>query len=50
MTSSVTTLSKDFSQKIEIQIQKQISGGIEVILGIKRDPSFWPSFSFWGWR
>ena len=46
MTSSVTTLSKDFSQKIEIQIQKQISGGIEVILGIKRDPSFGPVFLF----
>ena len=46
MTSSVTTLSKDFSQKIEIQIQKQISGGIEVILGIKHDPTFGPVFLF----
>jgi len=46
MTSSITTLSKDFSQKIEIQIQKQISGGIEVILGIKRDPIFGPVFLF----
>ncbi|HPR99322.1 MAG TPA: acetate--CoA ligase family protein [Candidatus Woesebacteria bacterium] len=46
MTGSVTTLSKDFSQKIEIQIQKQISGGIEVILGIKRDPIFGPVFLF----
>ncbi len=46
MTSSITTLSKDFSQKIEIQIQKQISGGIEVILGVKRDPTFGPVFLF----
>lgn len=46
MTGSITTLSKDFSQKIEIQIQKQISGGIEVILGIKRDPIFGPVFLF----
>jgi len=46
MTSSIATLSKDFSQKIEIQIQKQISGGVEVILGIKRDPTFGPVLLF----
>lgn len=32
--------SKKSSHPAEIQIQKQISGGIEVILGIKRDPTF----------
>lgn len=46
MSSNIALLSKDFSQKIEIQIQKQISGGIEVILGIKRDPSFGPVLLF----
>lgn len=46
MTSSIAVLSKDFPQKIEIQIQKQISGGIEVILGIKRDLSFGPVLLF----
>lgn len=43
---SIGILSKDFSQKIDIQIQKQIVGGIEVILGIKRDPIFGPVFLF----
>jgi len=46
MSSNIVLLSKEFSQKIEIQIQKQISGGIEVILGIKRDPSFGPVLLF----
>ncbi len=43
---NIATLSKDFSKKIEIQIQKQIGSGIEVILGIKRDPTFGPVFLF----
>ena len=34
------------SHPAEIQIQKQISGGIEVILGIKRDPTFGPVLLF----
>jgi len=46
MSENIATHSKDSSQKMEIQIQKQISGGIEVILGVKRDPSFGPVLLF----
>ncbi len=46
MTSIIDTQANDLSQKIEIQIQKQISSGVEVILGIKRDPIFGPVFLF----
>lgn len=46
MTNNIATLSKDISPKVEIQIQKQIGSGVEVILGIKRDPTFGPVFLF----
>jgi acetyltransferase len=46
MTSIIDTQANDLSQKIEIQIQKQIGRGVEVILGIKRDPIFGPVFLF----
>jgi acetyltransferase len=38
----VIELSKQYPEPIKIQIQKQIQGGVEVILGIKRDPTFGP--------
>lgn len=40
MTNNVAFHSKDNPIKFEIQIQKQINNGIEVILGVKRDPVF----------
>ena len=46
MTKKITNLSAQYSDPIKIQIQKQIIGGIEVILGLKRDPNFGPVLLF----
>lgn len=36
----ISELQKDYKEPIKIEIQSQIKGGIEVILGVKRDPIF----------
>lgn len=46
MTKKIAKLSEQYSEPIQIQIQKQIIGGVEVILGLKRDPTFGPVFLF----
>ncbi len=46
MSKTISDLTKKQAQNPKIQIQKQIGGGIEVILGIKRDPSFGPVLLF----
>lgn len=37
---SILELDKDAQENIQIQIQKQIINGVEVIIGIKHDPTF----------
>lgn len=46
MNQKIIKLSSQYSQPIQIQIQKQIIGGVEVILGLKRDPTFGPVLLF----
>jgi len=46
MSKTISNLTKEQAQNPKVQIQKQIGGGIEVILGIKRDPTFGPVFLF----
>jgi len=46
LTQKIVSLTKENSSPIGIQIQKQIDSGVEVILGIKRDPSFGSVFLF----
>jgi len=40
ITSVINNLQKEYKEPIKIEIQSQIKGGVEVILGIKRDPIF----------
>lgn len=40
LSQQISTLDSDTKRNAKIQIQKEISGGIEVIVGIKRDPYF----------
>lgn len=40
ITSVISGLQNDYKNPIKVEIQSQIRGGIEVILGIKRDPIF----------
>ncbi len=42
----ITTFDPDTREKIKVQIQKEILNGIEVIIGIKRDPTFGPVLLF----
>lgn len=46
----LTQIKSDLSAKsptpVDIQIQKQIDSGVEVIVGLKRDPNFGPVFLF----
>lgn len=46
MKQKIIRLTPQYSQPIQIQIQKQIVGGVEVILGLKRDSIFGPVFLF----
>ncbi len=40
LTQKITELSKQYPQPMKVQVQKQIDTGVEVILGVKRDPTF----------
>lgn len=42
----IADLSSQYPEPIKIQIQQQVHSGIEVIIGIKRDPSFGPIMLF----
>jgi len=42
----ITTLSSDIREHVKVQIQKDILSGVEVIIGVKRDPTFGPVMLF----
>jgi acetyl coenzyme A synthetase (ADP forming)-like protein len=42
----ITTLEPDVRDHVKLQIQKEIINGIEVIIGVKRDPVFGPVLLF----
>lgn len=42
----IKTLDKEICSHLHIQIQKEIDGGVEVIVGVKRDPTFGPVLLF----
>lgn len=42
----ITQLTPGIKQGIKIQVQKQIENGVEIILGVKRDPTFGPVMLF----
>lgn len=46
LTKTITTLDPEISQNAQIQIQKEVPGGLEVIVGVKKDPSFGPVLLF----
>lgn len=46
LSQKIITLKRKIGQPISVQIQKQIIGGLELILGVKRDPIFGPVFLF----
>jgi len=43
---SVTGLAPEIKNIVKIQIQKEVVGGIEIIVGIKKDPTFGPVMLF----
>lgn len=45
-TRRIATMSPDIRDHIKVQIQKDILSGIEVIIGVKRDPTFGPVMLF----
>lgn len=46
LTQQIDSLGPDIKKGLKIQVQKEISGGIEVIVGVKRDPTFGPVLLF----
>ncbi|MDO8570922.1 MAG: acetate--CoA ligase family protein [Candidatus Daviesbacteria bacterium] len=46
MERNISHLDLDLQKNIHIQIQKQIVNGVEVILGVKKDPNFGPVLLF----
>jgi len=46
LSSKIDTLDEETKKSIKIQVQKEIVGGLEVIVGVKRDPNFGPVLLF----
>jgi acetyltransferase len=46
LTHKIEEMDPDGKKAMQIQIQKEIDGGVEVILGVKRDPTFGPVMLF----
>ena len=46
LTEKINSLDPESKKGARIQIQKEIQGGIEVIVGVKRDPNFGPVMLF----
>ncbi|MCX6784276.1 MAG: acetate--CoA ligase family protein [candidate division WWE3 bacterium] len=46
LTRKISSLDDDIKENVGIQIQKEVVSGVEVIIGVKRDPTFGPVLLF----
>lgn len=46
LSQQIDILDPEIKKNVKIQIQKEIAGGVEIIVGVKRDPNFGPVILF----